>query len=454
MALLCEKMNKTIFLFFFILVPPVLAQDVQVFSMERSVEYALEHSPVLQGLQITLAQTDEEIKSARGYFLPSFSAGYSLKSITSIDSKGPTDSDYVDQDQMVASLKLTQTLFSGFENTTRYQRAKLGKEYQRAQLDKKKLELIYNIRSSFLELLKTRYDISIISQGITRLESDLAAAKAFSDKKLVPYSQVLQAEADLEFAKQRLWETRTLVFRHVKRLNLLLGISFAESSENKIKYEGKFEQDYIDFKMDTAQCKDLAMENRVEPGLINLEIEMARKDEKFSKGKYYPKVSFIAGLYDTDYDYAESGITSTGQTYDRDQQNQYWEAGVYVQWNIFDGGTSYYQSRKQSLQIQKLEMDLRQVCLEITEEVIVARKLFYETQKRMDSIKKAISAASENYTRQQKRFKAKLTTISQVLDAQTRLVESETLLSQALLDYKLSMVRLNNAMGIIDGEQL
>ncbi|MDA3790764.1 MAG: TolC family protein [Desulfobacula sp.] len=445
-----NQMNKIIiiFMFFCIIASHTIAQAAQVFSMEESVEYALENSPVLQGLQIAVKQTDEDIKSARGYFLPSIAASYSLNSISSIYSKGPSDSDYIDQNIGVASVRLTQVLFSGFEYVNRYKKAKLGKEYQKAQVDVKKLDLINNVRSTFLELLKNRYDISIISQGITRLESDLAAAKALSSKKLVPYSQVLQAEADLEFARQRLWETRTSVFRYIERMNLLLGMPHKKTITNPVEYNGTFEQEEIDFTMGVDQCFDLAMKNRIEPKLLELEIKMARKDISISMGKYYPKMSFIAGLIDTDSAYGEPGILSTGQAYNRDQQNQYWEAGVFIRWDIFDGGSNYYQARKNHLQVQKLENDLNQVAMEITEDVLVAHKLFHETQKKLGSSKKAISAARESYIREQKRFNAKLTTISNVLSAQTQLVKSESLLSQALLDYKLSMVRLNHAMGI------
>ncbi len=420
----------------------------QTFSIDDSVAYALKNSPVLQGLEISIQQADEDIRSARGYFLPSISTGMSYKHIYSIDSTGPTDSDYVDQNKAVASIQLTQSLFSGFETVTRYERAKLVRAYQEARLDVERLGLVFDVRSTFLELLKARYDSSIISRKITRLESDLSAARAFSNKKLVPYSQVLQAEADLELAGQRLWETRTAVFRHVERLNLLLGVAFDQNAVNPIDYAGQFDQEHIEFSMDVRQCVDLAMKNRVEPRLIDLEIEMAQKDEKMSKGKYYPRVNFTAGMYDTDTAYDEPGQLSNGQTYDRDQNNFYWDAGVYVKWDFFDGGTSYYRAKKERLQIKRLETDLRRVSLEISENVIVAHKLFYETEKRLDSIRKAIAAAEENYAREQKRFKAKLTTISHVLAAETKLFESEAILSQALLDYKLSMVRLRHAMGI------
>lgn len=425
-----------------------MADAQQTLSIQESVAYAFKNSPVLQGIEITVDQASEGIRSARGYFLPSISAGYSYNTIHSIDSKGPTESDYVDQDKTVANIKLTQALFAGFEHLNRYEKAKVEKAYQEAQLDVKKSDLAFEIRSAFLELLKTRYDISIISQKITRLESDLAVAKAFSDSQLVPYSQVLQAEADLELGRQRLWETQTAVFSYVGRLNRLLGVPPEKITENPIDYVGSFDQDHIEFDLDARQCIDMAMKNRVEPRLIELSLTMAVKDVQILKGKYYPRLTFIAGMYDTESDYDEPGLLSNGQTYDRDQENVYWDAGLYVKWDIFDGGTRYFEAKKERLKVQKLKMDLRQTAMEISEDVTVAYKLFYETQKRLDSIRKAIDAASETYEREQKRFKAKLTTISHVLAAQTKLFESQAVLSQALLDYKLSMARLNHAMGI------
>ena len=77
-------------------------------------------------------------------------------------------------------------------------------------------------------------------------------------------------------------------------MNLLLGIPFIKSAENLIEYQGEFDRDNIDFKMDITQCNDLAMKNRVEPGLVKLEIEMVKK--RTYEGKPIGTLQFIENI--------------------------------------------------------------------------------------------------------------------------------------------------------------
>lgn len=431
-----------------------LGLEPKVFSMEDSVQYALENNPELQGLDITVQQAEEQIKSARGYFFPTITGSYSHSLIDSIHESGPVDTDYVDQKKISGSARLTQVLFSGYKYISRYKKAKLGKEHQEGKAAVRRLELANQVRASFLELLKARYDISVYAQAVKRLETDCDTARALSRRKLLDRSLLLQAEADLELARQRQWEAKTEVFKYEERLNRLLGIPAPEPANAGVKYEGQFDTPQNPMTLSMRQCVDIGMEKRIEPGLIRLEIKMAEKEAKAAMSDYYPTISLNTGYYDVDTDYGSDGIDSDGFTYDPDRRNQYWQTSIQVNWQFYDGGTKYHEAMSQKLGISKLKKDLAQVGMEIAEEVRVEYRLFSENENRITASLKAIDAARERYRAEQKRLTAKLSTVSKVLDAQTRLVRSEAMYSQALLDYKLSQIRLNHAMGMGEINQI
>ncbi len=419
----------------------------QTFSIEGSVAYALKHSPVLKGGKFEIQKAEDQIKSERGRFLPSFSAGYSLRDITSEHSDGVADSDYVDKVENSGSIRLTQSIFSGFEYTNRFKRAKLEKEYQQAQFTAKKLDLIYRVKSTFLQLMKRRHDISIINKRIERLEEDLALAKAYSQRKLAPYSHVLQAEADLEFEKQQLWKAKIEVERIILRLNLLLGIPKEQSAAKGVQYNDSIES--LTWKLDHTLdfYLDYAMKHRVEPNLIRVQIQMAQKDANIFKGKYLPRVDVRAGLYGVNSNYDNPSRYGG----DQDQENVYWDTGLFVTWDLFDGGTNYYSSRRLLSEIKRLETDLLQIRLEIEEDVSFAYKSILEAQARIKSTEKALAAAKENYTREQKRFRARIATTSDVLDAHAKLVRAEVESSQVFLDFQTALAELSFATGQMEG---
>lgn len=414
--------------------------------MEKSVEYALKNSPVLQGQEIALLKADEFIKSERGYFLPSVSASYGYNDINSISSTGLTDTDYVDQISKIGSVKLTQTLFSGFEYINRYERAKLGKEHAQASLEVKKLDLIYQVQITFLGLMKKQHDIVTLAKSVERLETDFKSAQAFSEHELVPYSYVLQVEADLEFSKQQLWEAQTLVDKYRSHLNLLLGIP--RDADMKISYQGSFDKTDFDLEKNMEVYIDRALKTRQEPTIIALAIGVAQKDAKIALGKYYPKVRISANFNDVDKDYGTEGVLSNGQTYDRDQRNTYWAAGIFVDWSLFDGGTQYFNKQKNLLEIRKLKKDLEQVSMEISTEVMDSYKALVAAKKRFGSAQKAFGAAKENYAMEQKRFQARVTTMSELLLSNSKLIRSDASLGQTMLDYQIAIIELNHAMGM------
>lgn len=428
---------------FFVLLVPAPSRAGEIFTLEKSIQYALVHSPVLKSARIQVDQADVQIKSERGRFLPAVSLGYSYSKIYSIDAEGPTDEDYLDQNRGTVSCSVIQSLFSGFENKNRYQRAKLGKEYQEAQVAVQQLDLVYRVQSVFLELLKLRYDIDNITRRLDGLEADLKMAKAYSERNLAPYVYVLQAEADLENARQERLQNQTAINRRIARLNVLLGLS--PDPEDPVAYHGRLQA--FQPARDLNACLAYALKNRLEFSLLALQRRMAEKDMAISMGAYYPKVNIEAGFYDTDRRYDEDSINAWGLPTDIDQKNTYWMAGITVNWNLFDGGSAYYGKKRYYLELKRLEEDVTQLTREVNEDVSTAHRALSDARKRITFSEKAILAAREAYQREQKRLEARIGTTPQVLDARARLARAESEESQALLDYQLARVELDRAMG-------
>ncbi len=412
------------------------------FTLQRSIKYGIQHSPILQSEAIKIHQTEMDIKAQRGRFLPSISTGYSRNRIFSQYASGSVDEDYIDQRNSVASLKISQELFAGFENLNRFERAKLTRSYQESQFEMQKIDLVYKIKAVFFELLKTRYDITSISQKILRVESDLASARAFSDKKIAPYFYVLQAEADLEEAKQQLLKTQNFIFQYTERLKRILGLPLNPAISVAIEFDDNFEIPLNDVNMETNQYIEKALEKRPEITLMALKADMAEKDAAIAKSRYYPRINLDMGLYDSDKDYDKNT--------QNDQHNTYWSAGVSVQMNLFDGGTAHYNIERYLLEIQRIKKEKDQIEMEIKEEVSVAIHSLSEAQKRLLSVENSLIASHENYTRQKKRFDARIGTTSQVLDAQAMLARAEAGKGQAILDYQMAMAELHRAIGLSD----
>ena len=384
----------------------------------------------------------QNIKSVRADFLPSISSSYSVGTITSESSKGPTETEYIDQDARNFSVRLSQILYAGSRVFNAFAKAKAEKQMYFADKELKKLELIYNIEVTFFQLMKAKQDVGAAMDTVKRLKEGVNSAKAYFEKQLVPYVDVLLAEVDLADADQQLSMTKNSVNRKRVALFSLMNMPL----DQEIGFTGG--SDYYSSKHEITfeECREKAVENRPDLESLKKQIIMTEKEVDIALGAYLPVIKLDLGYYDQDSDYDEPGISYT-VPYDRDQRNRYWSAGVYATWDLFDGGRAWFNKNKYKAEIKKIKELIKDAQNEITTGIRNALFSISEAEQRIKSSLNAVGAAKEYYKREDKRLRVNIGTIPALLDAQARLTRAQGNYNQALLDYQLARAELKLMMG-------
>lgn len=421
----------------------LLQDNKKVLSLEETVRLGLERNPRIKAGEYGIKRSESEIKSARGRFFPQASAGAGYTHLKSIYASGPTDSDYLDQSQYHWNLRLVQTIFAGMTILNTYQKARIQKEISELEKESVERELIREIQYYFLGLLKAKEDRISIENTIERLEVGLETAEAFYKVRLVPFADVLQAEVELEEAKQALSQIRNEVMVLRTRLNSLLGFSY----DYPIEYSGDLQDISTARVHDPEDALKIALEQRTDLEFIRKNMETVQKEMSIAKGRKMPVVNFEVNYFDRTRDYTEKGMDVTGRKFDRDQTNHFWTAGINIQWNFFSGGQNYYRSESMDFEIKRLEQVLEDAASSIISEARTAYMRLNEARERFVSTRKAIDAARENHSMQEHRFKHRVGTIKELLTAQEQLARAEVRRNQALLDYQLALSELYFAMG-------
>ncbi|MFO8032762.1 MAG: TolC family protein [Desulfohalobiaceae bacterium] len=417
-------------------------------NLEETVETGLERNPRIQGAEFGIKSSQAEVKSSRGQFLPRASASYSRSYMDSIRSTGQTDDDYLDQTQDTWTLSVVQTLFAGKTILNSYQIAKIEEESSRVEKEAAERELIQEIQKQFLQLLKIREDRRSLEDTIERLQVGRDAAQAFHEKQLAPFVEVLQAEVDLEDAKQELSRAKNEETIRETRLNRLLDYE----AQRRIDYQGNLEDIHLEQDFQVETCLQEAKEQRTELEFVENNMQIAAKEKEIALGRLMPRVELEASYVDRASDYDQKGTTTnpmTGeeQTYDRDKQNQYWTAGINVEWQFFSGGQQYYRRQSMEHEVQRLRRVYQDTVSEIATEVRSAFLRLQEARERVEASRKTLETAQENYEMQEERFKRRVSTIQDLLNAQDRLTRSDANHNQALLDFQLALSELYFAMG-------
>ena len=412
-----------------------------VMNLSGCLEYGLENSPSVKEADYAVAATEESRKSVRADFLPSLSSSYSFSRIENISSTGSSDSDYLNQYIRNFSVTLSQVLYAGNRVINNYRKAKLDLEREQADQRLVRLELSYNIQATFFQLMGSKLDVRVAKGSVKRLKEGVESARAYLEKSLISYAQVLSAEVDLADARQQLSQAMNNVNR--KRVALFSLMNHTVSGD--VTFGGGLEFFGDDYPSGFENCWAVAGANRPDLESLAKQVGMKERDAAVSLGSYLPMVKMNLGYNDMNRDY--DTITIEDSSYDRDQRNRYWSAGVTASWDLFDGGRNWYNRTSILMQAQQVREQIKKTRLSIKEGIRKALFSIAEARLRTKSTQVAVEAAKEGFNVEKYRLAAGLATFSNLLDAQLRLTRAESNYTQAMLDYQLGRAELKFMMG-------
>jgi len=420
---------------------PVFAGQT-LMTLDDCVAAGLKNNPSLEAAKDSVTAAGYGIKSARADFLPSLSSGYSISTIISERSEGPTEADYLDQDIHTFNIKLTQILFAGFRTLNSYQKAEAREKVAIAEKDLEQLNLIYKIETTFYKLMKALQDVKMMNESINRLQENIKAAESFFEEELVPYADLLQAKVDLSDAKERLG----IAENNVNRERVVLFSLMGRSMEPEIEFSGDFYDAVSPEVFDYDTLMALALKQRPDIKSLEFQREMLRKDSAAAAGGYLPVIQLDLSYIDQNRDYDKHAQSLTG-SYDRDQKNAYWSAGIYATWKMFDGGRSWYDKKRLDTEARKIDSLIIEAEGLISTGLRKAMFSLSEAEQRFLSTGETLKLSEEYYANEEHRLKAGVSTIPALLKAGERLTQVKGNRTNAILDYHLAKAELKIITG-------
>ena len=403
----------------------------KILDLNAAIQRGLEHNPGLLAIKESLLGAEEGVRSSRGAFGPSLSTSYAY---THLDREPRLNGVAVgDQEKWVLNLNIHLPLFTGFNLLSNYEKSLLAKDQAMLQLKQARLQLVFDIRQSFFDLLKAKENVKSARLSLERLKSHLKVSQAFYDVGLKPKLDVLQAQVELAKAEQDLLAAQNGVFTQRARLNFLLNLDVNED----VHYSGNLE--FVPFNLTLEECLAKAQKNRPDLELAEKSILIASKESKIVASSFYPQVG-------ADFDYYRYGDDPLvdGSKFQRPSE---WRAGVSLQWRLFEWGKTYHTYKQAKHKIFQLEAEYKNLRNKISFEVKAAYLKMKESAQRIIVARKGVEEARESYRVAKARYEAQVGTSTDVLDAQADLASSEANLTQALADYLEAIANIYLTMG-------
>jgi len=439
-----SKKLKILFgLFILIFLPgstgPLFAREVtKLYTLQESIQEAIANNWSLKAKGKKVDQAIDVKKQARADFLPKLSVTYSYnkrdggRGATITPTPGASVATLSD-DTYRFIYTLTQPLFRGFALLTTYRLAELGINQSAMDLELEKLDLILRVKEAYFNILITDKAIEVAQKDIEFRKSNLNVASNFYKVGMIPINEVLRAEVELSNSQQALVRVQNSARLARASFNTVLARRVNEQVdvEDILGYEpekGNFDQYLAE-----------ALENRPEIKLIDINILQADQQIRLAQSRYYPEVAFT-------YNYTRQGDDPTvggGPGLDANS----WEALAIAQWTFWEWGKTYYSAREKK-SIRKELLDTKEALKNNVSLQLQQALLDLETaEKNIPPTQKAVEQGEENLRVNEERYKAQVTTIIEVLNAQTLLTQARVNYFGALYDHHLAKARLERAIG-------
>jgi outer membrane protein len=410
--------------------PPPSQIAGRTLTLEECIAIALEGQPRIQVTLAEYAAARYRVNQALAPLLPQVSGQVSSSWSQNAVLSGSGGSTFATQqsrrgeDTLVAQVLLSQLLFDFGKNLAETEARRKLAEVAVEDVELQRQLISLTVKEAYTNTLFSQRLIRVQEQAQERAELNLRSAKGFFEVGTRPKSDVARAEVDVANAKLDLIRARNALRSAIVALNTAMAINVdtrTQIVDNLI---------YQPVTLDRQQLRADSLRQRPEYRSAKLRAAAAEARERRAFRDFFPDVS---------------GTGSYGGT--QKELNESWSLGLSLNWSIFDGGNRIARYQEAKANLEGAKANVQSTELDIVQNVEQAEIFVEETQERILAAQTLVASAQENFRLAQGRFDAGVGTILELTDAQLALTQAQNTESQALADYRISLARLDRAVG-------
>ncbi|MEJ6792356.1 MAG: TolC family protein [Lacinutrix sp.] len=263
----------------------------KIWTLQECVNHALENNISVVQAQNTLLLNEQDIKAAKGSFLPTVSgnAGHNIGIGTQRIDIGATQV-VIDRTSHNTNFGVgaNQTIFNGFRLTNLYKQSELSLETNTLELQRIKDDISLNVVNSYLNILFNKENLETANAQYQFSKKQLNQVQELVDAGVQPKANIYDAQATLSRDLQSVTVAENSYELSLLTLSQLLQVEF-----------NGFDVEVIDVNDPSAELMykdvtpilDYAYSNRSEIKVAEKNIESAKIGTEISKSGFSPRVT-------------------------------------------------------------------------------------------------------------------------------------------------------------------
>ena len=288
-----NKLRNLTYIILLIGVSTAVQGQTKKWTLKECVELALENNISIKQSMNTLKSNEQDIKAAKGEFLPSF--GANLSQSANFGSAELFSGNFVDRRfySTNGSLSLNQTIFNGFRTLNTYKQSQLNFERNDIELRRLQDDVSLNVASAYLNVLFNMENLETARSQYEFSQKQLEQVQNLVESGVQPVSNVYDAQANLSGDLQSLTVAQNNHKIALLTLAQLIQVPSEGFDVEVIQVEDPSPSIIYD---DVKPIVEYALNNRNEIKIANKNLEIADVNIKLSKAGFLPSVSMGYGF--------------------------------------------------------------------------------------------------------------------------------------------------------------
>jgi outer membrane protein len=432
---------KKIIIIFLIISANVFSQT-KILTLEESIQVGLKNSKDLLISKSKTRYAEAKITEVGSQMLPQlqFSASYArLSNISPFEVTVPFLSTPIKiQDPILNNynlkLSLTQPLFTGFRLSSLKSASEYNYDASELDYDAEINNYALKIQEAFWNFYNAQKIVDLIKEQKVSINKHLNDTKNFMDNGLATMNDVLKLKVQLSNVELKLIDSENNL--DLARINFNRVIGYDLNAETEINTKD-ITPAQNKFNIDELITEGKA--NRKEVQSLEKRLLASTESVSAANSGWFPNIFLFGDVY---YNRPNQRIMPQ-----KDEFTETWDVGVTLNWNLWNWGyTSSQSTQAEELKLQT-ETSLSQLKDAVEIEVTSEYLNYNKSLKKVEVAKTSVEQAEENYRLTNDKYDQQLASSSDLIDAETYLLEAKTNLATALVNYQLSKVNLEKAIG-------
>ena len=394
----------------------------EILTRDKAINIALENNYGIKIANNNVLISENNASIYNSGYLPSIvanaSADYDIDNSKLTPQTGPSvETNGATAKSFNGSIGLNYTLFDGLGRSYNYKRLK--EEYNLSELETENI-----IQNTLLLVINKYYEVALLTENSKNLLQSLNVSKIRLTRMEYGFEfgqntklQILNAEVDVNSDSIRYINENRFLKNAKRDLNLYLGRDVTEDFlvDTNVSFNLFFEYNAL---------LEKAKEYNIQMQKVNKNIELSNYDIKINKSDLFPTLNLSSS-------YGFRAINDDDSFMFPKQQYVGFNAGISLNWDIFDGGTTKTRIQNSKITADNLLIEKEQVTNELERNVANALEVYNNALFILNTEEKNVETNMRNFERSVEQIKLGQITSIEFRQAQINLLNAKSNLNEA-----------------------